>query len=209
MTNLHRQISDRQDKSGGRGRNTLRLLGFELHVRAMNADRLSELVLAAFPVEPLPKMSLHQAHLLDESIRREISEEEWKAAGAIDASRSWRDLPDEQLIECDAALSHFDEESFVYYLPAYLLFAARNFAVEWSHPASSLVGSVVFSLTQHREVYSLSRYKRLTAPQREAVVSFLELIAGYESGPNAPYANKSLARYWMTDEAAKPLIIVP
>jgi hypothetical protein len=35
-----------------------------------------------------------------------------------------------------------DEQSFVYYLPAYLLFALRYCTVEWQHRAWTLVGSV-------------------------------------------------------------------
>jgi len=106
---------------------------------AMSSARLFELIQAAFPLRPLPEMSLHQAQLADESMSRRISDDEWRRAGELDSGRSWKDFSDDDLIACDAALSHFDEPSFVYYLPAYLVFALRHCAVEWTHPAWSPV----------------------------------------------------------------------
>jgi hypothetical protein len=174
----------------------------------MNAEDVATLIRAAFPVEPLPGISLHQAQLADQSMAREISESEWKAAGELDAGRTWLDLRAEDLIACDAALSHFDEASFVYHIPAFMLFAVHHRAVEWKHPAWSLVGGIVFSLT-NRSAYSLGRYKRFTSDQRKAVISFLAFIAEDGRDSNASDAQKALDRYWMTDDASKPLIIVP
>jgi hypothetical protein len=159
---------------------------------------------AAFPLQPLPEMSLHQAHLSDDSMSREITDQEWAAAGQLDSGRTWREFTDEELMSCDAALSHFDEPSFVYYLPAFLLFSIHFCNVEWSHPAWGLVGGTVFSVT-HRSPYSLSRYKSLSPAQRSAVVHFLELIVA-NGGSNADDAQKALDRYWKTDEASRPLV---
>src|SRR4051794_35660952 len=125
-------------------------------------------VQAAFPLWPLPAMSIHQAHLSDDSMTRKISGKEWDVAGQLDADRTWREFTDDELISCDAALSHFDEPSFIYYLPAFLLFSMRHCKVEWSHPAWALAGGTVFSVT-HRSPYSLSRYKLMSPQQRDAV----------------------------------------
>jgi len=149
-------------------------------------------------------MSLRQANLSDESMAREITDEEWAAAGQLDSGRTWREFTDEELMSCSAALSHFDESSFVYYLPAFLLFAVRHCKVEWSDPAWELAGGTVFSVT-HRSPYSLGRYKRFTHTQRAAVVSFLEFIASQEDS-NADDAQKALDRYWKTDRASEPLV---
>jgi hypothetical protein len=92
----------------------------------MEARQLTDVIEAAFPLGPLPEMSLHQAQLGDQSMSREISETEWEAAGKIDAGRNWGDFSDEELMSCDAALAHLEEVSFVYYLPAFLLFAVRT-----------------------------------------------------------------------------------
>lgn len=166
-----------------------------------------ELIEAAFPLHPLPEMSLHQAQLADQSMSREISENEWTHADKLDAGRSWKEFSDDELIACDAALSHFDEPSFVYYLPAYLVLALRHCVVERPHPAWPAVGSVVFSVT-HRTPYTLGRYKKLNSEQREAVIAFLRYVARCRTDSIASGAHKALTRYWMTDEAAKPLVII-
>ena len=139
---------------------------------------------------------------------REISESEWRAAGEADAGRTWQDFSDAELISCDAALAHFDEPSFVYHIPAFMWFAVRHCAVEWRNPAWSLVGGVVFSVT-NRDPYNLGRYKKFSSDQREAVIAFLELIAKCSRDNRASYAQKALDRYWKTAEASKPLILVP
>jgi len=169
---------------------------------------LLEFIAAAFPLRPLPPMSLHQAQLVDQSMSMEITDEEWRRAGELDGGRSWNEFSDDNLIACDAALAHLDEQSFVYYLPAYLLFALHYCTVDWQHPAWTLVGSVVFSIT-HRTPYTLGRYKKLTSDQRGAVIAFLKFVAKCRTDSAASEAQKALARYWLTDEATKPLIILP
>jgi hypothetical protein len=173
----------------------------------MDADHVAKGVVAAFGAVPLPEMSLHQAQLLDQSMSREISEAEWVETGRLDAGRTWREFTDEELMGCNAALAFFDEPAFVYYLPAFILFALRYWTVSWSHPARSVVGSVVFSLTR-REPYSLGRYKQLTSEQRAAVVSFLEFVAEHPHNGDGKEAHAALRDYWTTDEASKPLIVI-
>jgi hypothetical protein len=55
----------------------------------------------------------------------------------------------------------------------------------------------------------LGRYKRLNPEQRAAVIAFLEFMAENGNHNERPQAEKALKRYWKTDEAFKPLIIVP
>src|SRR3954469_9040124 len=98
--------------------------------QGISSARLLELIAAAFPLRPLPQMSLRQAQLADQSMSREITDEEWRRAGELDGGRSWNEFSDAHLIACDTALSPLDEQSFVYYLPAYLLFALRYCTVE-------------------------------------------------------------------------------
>jgi hypothetical protein len=174
----------------------------------METDEVTRLVHEAFPLQPIPTMTLHQAQLADQTMTRKIPEQEWNDAGKRDVGRTWQDLTDEELISCDAALSHFDESSFVYYLPAYLLFAVRNHNADWSDPADTTVGSVVFSVT-HRTPYTLARFKQFSTEQRAAVIAFLELIAEKGNEYERPEAQKSLERYWKTDEASKPFFTIP
>jgi hypothetical protein len=174
----------------------------------MEAQKLIEAIEAAFPVAPLPEMSLHQAQLGDQSMIREITETEWEAAAVLDAGRSWQRFADEELMACDAALAHLEEQSFVYYLPAFLRFAVCHCTAIWPNPAESLLGAVIFAVTDNTP-YSLGRYKRLNASQREAVIAFLEFMARNDSLYERRMAEQSLTRYWKTDEVTKPLIIVP
>lgn len=162
----------------------------------------------AFPLEPFPDMTLHQAVLADQTMSRRISEDEWDRAGDLDRGRTWRSYSDEELIACSLGLAHLSESGFVYYMPAFMSFACKYIKVAWPHKSRDLVGTVVFSLT-NRSTYNLSRLKRFSALQRDVVVRFLELVAQSRSDDDAVDAKKALVRYWKTDEAAKPLIIVP
>ena len=174
----------------------------------METDELTRLIQMAFPLQPIPKMTLHQAQLADQTMTRKIPEHEWNDAGKRDAGRTWQDLTDEEIVSCDAALSHFDESSFVYYLPAYLLFAVRNYNADWPDPGEMTVGSVVHSVT-HRTPYTLGRFKLLSTEQRAAVIAFLELIAEKGSDHERLQAQKALERYWKTDAASKAFFTVP
>lgn len=168
----------------------------------METSALVEQIKAAFPLLPLPKMSLHQSQLADQGMAREISEAEWAAAGALDAGRTWDSFTDEELAACDAALSHLDGTGFAYYLPAYLLLALRHFAVEWDHPAWAITGSTVFVVT-HRSDYNLARFAQLSVEQVAAVKAFLEAAAASPTD-NAQDARIALQRYWYTDRAGRP-----
>jgi len=150
---------------------------------------------AAFPTLPLPPMTLHQGQLADESIRRHIGDAEWREAARRDAGQTWKGLSDTSLMECPCALSHLDEQSFIYHLPAFLTFAVRHVAAPFLTVEQDLVGSVVFAVTD-RSPYSVARHVLLTSPQRDAVVSFLQFIqsCGQRHGQDA---QKALERYWL------------
>jgi hypothetical protein len=82
----------------------------------MSEDPLVARIERVFPDQPLPDMSLRQAQLADQSMDREISEEEWHATGRIDQAASWKDIEPALLIACDAALSHLSDGGFAYYM---------------------------------------------------------------------------------------------
>ena len=147
-------------------------------------------------------MTLHQGQLADESIRRKISEAEWQHAAEQDAGQTWATLSDAALMECYCSLSHFDEPSFIYHLPAFLRFAVRNVATPSLTPEQSLVGSVVFAVTQ-RSPYNLARYALLTSAQRAVVVTFLQFMH-LHSQQHGQDAQKALERYWL--QPPEPLI---
>jgi hypothetical protein len=55
----------------------------------MDAPALLAKIDQCFPALPMPKMSLRQALLADQSLTRLISKEEYEAAGRIDGSSPW------------------------------------------------------------------------------------------------------------------------
>jgi hypothetical protein len=128
----------------------------------------------AFPVLPLPGMTLRQAQLADHSIRRVITDDEWAAEGARDRGIPWTQISDNDLSAYDAALSHCDEEAFAYYLPAFLRFPVLHLA-DTSFQVSTVVGMAVFAVT-HRSAYNLARLKKLTDAQIDVVTRFLRYV---------------------------------
>jgi hypothetical protein len=167
----------------------------------MNSQELLDNIHFAFPLAPLPEMTLHQGQLADASIRRTISESEWRQAASRNAGSTWAVVSDSTLIECSCALSHLDEQSFIYYLPAFLAFAIRHVDTSFLTPEQYLVGSILFAVTD-RSALSLSRYALLTPLQREAVVSFLQFMQ--QSEPHGQDAQKALERFWL--KRPQPLI---
>ncbi len=167
----------------------------------MERSSLIESIKAAFPLLPLPEISLHQALLSDDSMARDITRQEWREAGRSDAGRTWNQFDEQELISCNDALAHLDEASFAYYLPAFMLFAIKYCDAGCPHEASELVGTTVFSVT-HRSPYSLSRFDKLSPSQRDAVISFLDHMSEHGDPYNSDLAVKSLRRYWRFDGLA-------
>ena len=162
----------------------------------------------AFRLEPRPEERLHQAVLGDQTMAREISNAEWAAAAALDEDRNWSSYSDEELIACEVALAHLPEEAFVYYLPAFIGFCSRHLTSNPLRKGSRLASTVIFSLTD-RSPYNLARLKRLTSAQRAVVVDLLEDVARAPNEFYAPAAADALEKYWKSDEAEKPLIVIP
>jgi hypothetical protein len=151
-------------------------------------------------------MTLHQGQLADQSISREIPESEWQAEGEKDRSTTWPALDAKDLVNCEAALSHLDEPSFVYYLPAFLTFAIQNLNSE-SFAYDRAVNSAVYAVTE-RSNYNLARLKRLSDPQIDAVISFLRFVRDNDKGHTyGTLAAKALHRYWETPDARRRTLI--
>jgi hypothetical protein len=170
------------------------------------ADALAELNIA-FPEQPLPAMTLRQAQLGDETLSREIDDDEWRAAGERDGGIPWTQVDEATFRECDAALSFIDEEGFAYYIPALLSAALRLIAA--GRPDDELVDRAVFHVTCMKHNWALARLKSLNDAQIDAVVSFLRVVSGL-GGSNAQDATEALASYWETPESRRrTLIYVP
>lgn len=89
--------------------------------------------------------TIHQAQLADETLDREIPDEEWLVAKRRDPEINWRDVPASSLDECDAALSHATPTSWLFYLPAYMKRALE--LLNANSEDSNLPNSVIFHLS--------------------------------------------------------------
>jgi hypothetical protein len=165
------------------------------------------LVHGAFSESPLPDMTLQQGELLDYSLEREVSEEEWAAADAAGRGVTWKEVTLETLLACPAALSHISEAGFVYYVPAFIC-AALDHVARPAPSTDDLFCSTVFHLTHSETGYSLSRLKLFNAEQRAAVTAFLREAAN-AGGFTGGEARKGLHDYWLTPRASEPLVYVP
>jgi len=173
----------------------------------MDAAALLARVRAAFPTQPLPEITLRQAQLTDQGMAREITDEEWTAEGDRDRGIPWHEIPDETLLECGAALSHLDNDAFVYYLAAFLTFALRK-SDRRDFREDDIFGCTVFAVTELSN-YNLSRLKRLTDEQIDVVTDFVRWVSESEKFQKS-YADKALTKYWETPDARRrTLIYVP
>jgi hypothetical protein len=171
----------------------------------MNKLGLLAEIANAFPAGPLPETTIRQAQLSDQGMSREISEEEWEAEGAKDRGIPWPEIPDEVLASCDAALSHLDEDGFVYYLPAFLSYAVRHvssglFDTDWMS-----MHFTIFAVTDLSN-YNLGRLKRLNDVQIASVIEFLRFVATHSATYRGD-AEDALANYWLTPDAKRKTVI--
>jgi hypothetical protein len=114
--------------------------------------------------------TIHQAQLADETLDREIPDEEWLVAKRQDPGIDWRDVPANSLDECDAAMSHATPTSWLFYLPAYMKRALELLNV--NSEGSNLPNSVMFHLILDRgssgpSFYVFERFKQITPAQDE------------------------------------------
>jgi hypothetical protein len=165
-------------------------------------------IVSAFPERPIPTMTLRQGQLGDQTMTREISEDEWRREGERDCGVIWTQVDESTLRECDSALCFLDEEAFVYYLPAYLCAALRSIAAGRSE-SNYLVNGAVFHVTNTRDNWALARLKRLSDRQIDAVINFLRVVRD-QCPFEAIDAGDALVGYWETPESRRrTLIYVP
>jgi|SRR5581483_4004330 len=174
-----------------------------LSLRHMSVQSLVARIEEVFPELPFPDMTLRQAQLADETLDREISQEEWDATGRIDCTVIWKDIEPAVLIACDTALSHLSEEGFVYYIPAYMRLALNQLGVA-ADPEWEAFGSTIFHLT-NRSNYALGRFKRFSDTQIDTIIDFLRQIRA-AGGFEGKMAGEALDAYWESPEARRRTI---
>ena len=152
--------------------------------------------------------TLHQAQLADETLDREIRDDEWLIAKHRDPEIDWRDVPASSLDECDAALSQATPTSWLFYLPAYMRRALE--LLKTNPKGSDLPNNVIFHLTLDRgssglRFYVFERFRQITPAQHRAIVAFLEYVKGYSTSDrwHPKCAKEALDSYWGIPEAER------
>jgi hypothetical protein len=112
----------------------------------------------------------------------------------------WRDMPDE-LVESEyAALSFLSPDGFRHFIPAYMGFALRRL-----DSGAAAVDSTIWSLAPvfyedpGLKDFTVSKFSKLTQPERNAVIAFLEAVQAEGDEYVAGQAAKALA--WWRDSA--------
>lgn len=166
----------------------------------MNLVSLITGIEGAFDGTARSETSLRQFQLTDQfGMSREITADEWAAAGRKRVDTTWQEIPDEEIEECDCLLAHMGPEEFRYYLPAYMRYGLRNHDRPiWE---TDVLGMTVFALlpsTKNEDLraYAIAQYSALNESQKRIVIHFLEFIANLEDDVRHTDAFKALASYW-------------
>lgn len=103
----------------------------------------------------------------------------------------WRNVPEHELEEHHWGLTHFDAESWRFYLPAFLAYSVR-------HPSrgeSLVISACLNNLRPPDRVPS--RFNTLSEGQRQTVVSVLEFLAFDDESAFMADACQVLEEYWI------------
>ena len=166
----------------------------------MDAGELIKAIEFAFNGVARPETSLRQFLLTDKyGMSREITHEEWTQTGKARVDNKWTDIPDSEIEECDCLLAHMQAEEFLYYLPAYMRYSAKNCQKPiWE---TDILGMCVSSLYPSSKdgslyAYKISQLALINSVQKQVVVQFLNFVASMANYVQRPYATKALERYW-------------
>ncbi len=103
---------------------------------------------------------------------------------SLDHVGRWQDLPDQELLDCQWALPHLDEQGIHYYAPAVMIFALRQgsrWHTQW------ITESLEYTLQRSSgslRTYQLGRLQLLDRAQRAAIYAYT-LVAGHEDAAKA------------------------
>jgi hypothetical protein len=162
---------------------------------------MSEITSAFEDVELQDGITLHEAVALDNY----ASQEERMAARRRDRHGSWKDVRDEEIAECESALSFVDWKGFRYYLPAFMLYSLSH----WNYPrkyrlddkSRTLHGTCYHllnfypkSLRQSEPRLFVEKYK-LSSAQCRAIASFLRFTIDFDNSSADEATVKAVERW--------------
>ena len=123
---------------------------------------------------------------------RQAGEIDSHSASAPDvAPVDWRDVPEHQLEAHHWGFTHFDAESWRFYLPAFLTYSVRHL----SRGESLVIAACLSNLRSPDRVPP--RFSTLSDRQRQTVVSVLEFLAFDSESDFTADACQVLEEYWI------------
>lgn len=116
---------------------------------------------------------------------------------AFYAQTDWRSVPDELIAHENAALCFFSPKAFAYFLPAYLVWTLKNFKTSGFITSDNTIYALDPGFpTAELYDFAVSKYSDLDQAQRDAIVSFLTLMAENEIEVDAKAAKSALEHFW-------------
>jgi hypothetical protein len=152
------------------------------------AKTIIEEIRIAFQDVPQGPLSLHQA-----IANTWAGEDQVAAARALDLDRHWQEIPDQHIQDGAKALYGADPQSWRYFIPAFMIWALRNFKVSDAFLADQTISSLYPS--RPKPAFSTSRDERfetLSLAQKHAVRRFLAYVSDNEQYVDAASARKAL-----------------
>jgi hypothetical protein len=152
----------------------------------METDVVTRLIQEAFPLQPIPKMTLHQAQLADQTMTRKIPEQEWIDAGKLD---TWPPLGPAFLADVfeRARMVLLERTPFPpvsqFGLPEFAAHERRAFdAITFKNTFFVVNGRLTLRLQFH-ELVHVVQWARLGADKFLLAYGFGLLHYGYEQSP--------------------------
>src|SRR5262245_24743901 len=147
---------------------------------------------AAFAGVRRGAITIHEAQAIDGwagSAERELARQ-------LDTEDVWEDVTDEAIEQCQWALNHLDDESWHFYVAAYMTWSLKHFRHNDALVSDFTI--YTFDLSDDKAVRGaqLARYSTLSTEQATAVGRFLRLMARNGDHADDVVAMDALSKHW-------------
>ncbi len=139
-------------------------------------------------------VSLHEARAIDDY----EGESGRAAARQKDTESRWQDVPVQWLEEFSDVFHFFDAKGFRYYLPAYMIWAIKNYQITKSNSLDMMIYSLdVYEDKDFPDYDPYHRFRLFNQEQVKAVAAFLRFMVNYgRDWVDARAADRALRKYW-------------
>jgi hypothetical protein len=161
-------------------------------VESLRERIIAQIRLAFSHVSRQDGVTLHEAKVIDDY----GSADERIAARALDLDSHWQDVPDDLIEEHQETLCFVDPKGFRYYLPAYMVWALRNYRTSNSGSVDHPIYSLTLSVDKKLRDWQLERFKLFDEVQAKAICRFLRFMVEQDDFIDVVEARKALEEYW-------------